>query len=252
MVMLEEEQIEELLRINYLSDGENNENKIQQYIFDIGNSTSNSNSMVPLPQDYVPGPLDVICARGKHAKNHSGNLRFRKKIKEVTPQYARAETKLYKSMVVSSVIAHVRNNTTSNGGFFVKQIDGIWYDVGDNQAREKVGQALRDQLHGHYRSSTKSKRRRWKKEEEERTRNRKKKVSRSISPLDQLMQKNHEVCHRMKQIEQSRFQAGGDYASDDLMVGMFTENNISLLHALKADPKLQEGIQQLANHIEDV
>ena len=38
-------------------------------------------------------------------------------------------------------------NTTNSGD------DGIWFDVGDLMAREKVSQAFRDALHGNYRSS---------------------------------------------------------------------------------------------------
>ena len=33
-----------------------------------------SNKMTPLPKDFTPGPYDVICARGKEAKNHPGNI----------------------------------------------------------------------------------------------------------------------------------------------------------------------------------
>lgn len=205
--------------------------------------------MIGLHKDFIPGPFDVICARGKHAKNHIGNQRFRQKIKEVTQAYANAESRLYKSLVVSSVIDYVRK-ASPNGGF-VKEVDGVWYDVGDHQAREKVGQALRAELHPKYRSSTKSKRQRWKQEEEERVTNGKK-HARNQDLLDPLMQKNHDVCNTMKQTEASRLEAGGDDASDELMVDMFTENNSSLLQAFKADPLLQQGIQQLANQVEQV
>jgi hypothetical protein len=230
--MILAQQIEDLVRSNFFSFQDDEEHVAH---------------MIGLHKDFIPGPFDVICARGKRAKNHIGNQRFRQKIKEVTQAYADAESRLYKSLVVSSVIDYVRKESP-NGGF-VKEVDGVWYDVGDQQAREKVGQALRDQLHPKYRSSTKSKRRRWKQEEEERVRNGKK-HARNQGLLDQLMQKNQDICNTMKLIEASRLEAGGDDASDELMVAMFTESNRSLLQAVKADPILQQEIEQLANKVE--
>jgi hypothetical protein len=47
-------------------------------------------------------------------------------------------------------------DASPNGGF-VRNLDGAWYEVGDRNAREKIGQAFRDLLHDRYRSSTKSK-----------------------------------------------------------------------------------------------
>ena len=62
-------------------------------------------NMTRLSIDFVPSPFDVICARGKQAKLH--NQQFRAKIHESSEAYAKAETKLYKSLVVSSVVAMV-------------------------------------------------------------------------------------------------------------------------------------------------
>lgn len=42
-------------------------------------------------------------------------------------------------------------------GGFVRNIAGEWFDVGDRNAREKIGQAFRDSLHTKYKSSTKAK-----------------------------------------------------------------------------------------------
>eukprot|EP00980_Cylindrotheca_fusiformis_P025723 scaffold14515_cov97-Cylindrotheca_fusiformis.AAC.2 len=213
-----------------------------------GSGSSNSTSgLIEMPEGFRPGPWDVICARGKFAKEHSGNQRFREKIKEVTPAYSKAETKLQKSIVVSSVINHVRNSPTGGEGFFVKEVDDVWYDVGDTLAREKVGQALRDQLHSHYRSSTKSKRRRWRQEEQERSRLKKQaKSAQRATFVDKLVYKNQEVWQRADQImEQSRVQAAGvAHATDEFVMGMFTRNNLSLLQAFKQEPNLEHGNQQ--------
>ena len=109
----------------------------------------------PLAPDFVPGPYDVICARGAAAANSPGNLRFRKLIQEILPEYSKATSKLEKGLLVSRVVDGVRD-MTPNGGF-IKKIGNRWYEVGDAACREKIGQCIRDQLHTKYKSSTKAK-----------------------------------------------------------------------------------------------
>lgn len=94
--------------------------------------------MTPLAPDFMPGPRDVICARGKPALMHSGNRRYRVMIDMNLDKYSRATTKVEKSLIVSTVVDAVRE-ASPNGGF-VKKLDGQWYEVGDHLAREKVGQ----------------------------------------------------------------------------------------------------------------
>ena len=112
-----------------------------------------------------PGPYTVICARGKAAKNHSGNKHYRMILQRFVARYSKAKSKLEKSVVVSEIIESVRfavaNDTSGIGkrfGAFVKQAkDGSWYEVSDDISREKVGANLRDMLHSQYKSSTKAK-----------------------------------------------------------------------------------------------
>lgn len=146
--------------------------------------------MRPLSSNFEVGPWDVLCAKGecclfqfrslssgqcvelrdrsspifapcvpaipgKEAKKHPGNLWFRSLIESHLEEYSECTTKLEKSFVVSKIIKTVRNKS-ENGGF-IRKVDGIWYDVGDRNAREKIGQHFRDLLHSRYRSSTKSK-----------------------------------------------------------------------------------------------
>ena len=87
---------------------------------------------------FQPDPLDVICARGKRAFQHAGNRRFRDIIDSKIEQYASATTKFEKSLIVSQVVDEVRH--ASPGGGFVRSEKGVWFEVGDNIAREKVGQ----------------------------------------------------------------------------------------------------------------
>ena len=100
--------------------------------------------ITPLPVGYEPRSRDVCCGRGKRNWNHEGNVWFRNLIQANVDRYICAPSKTDKTAVVISVVEQVRRE----GAFFVKQDDdsGRWYDIGDTQAREKVGHSLRDQV----------------------------------------------------------------------------------------------------------
>ena len=149
-----------------------------------------------LAADFIPGRFDVICARGKHAKQHTGNHRFRQIIEMSLPKYDKATTKLEKSLIVSSIVDSVRQ-ASPNGGF-VREEKGRWYEVGDHIAREKVGQCLRDSLHTKYKSSTKAKKRR-----------RKQMESKMVDDVDRFMESNHLAASTMEQISKKKAKAGG-------------------------------------------
>lgn len=96
-----------------------------------------------LPPGYIPGDRDVICGRGKKNWGHSGNVHFRNVIRRNLPRYLDAPAKNDKTMVVISIVDEIR----AEGGRFLKDdIYGRWYDIGDAQARDKVGHSLRDQV----------------------------------------------------------------------------------------------------------
>lgn len=100
----------------------------------------------PLPNNFFPGNYDVKCGRGKACFNHIGNRRFRITIEINLGRYAKANSKLEKSLIVMSIVDTIRESSPTGG--FVKhdQRTGTWYEVGDHVAREKVGQALREAL----------------------------------------------------------------------------------------------------------
>ncbi len=111
-----------------------------------------------LSPDFQPGPRDVICARGKAAAGHSGNVLFRKMIKAKLCAYSAAKSRIEKSVIVSAILDSVREGSP-NGGFVKQDNHNMWYEVGENAAREKVGQGFRDLLHTKYRSSYQAKQR---------------------------------------------------------------------------------------------
>lgn len=111
-------------------------------------------SIRTLPENFNPGNYDVICGRGKIPMNHIGNKRFKVVIDNYYERYAKASTKFEKTLVVSEIVDTIREN--SGAGGFVKFCEvggGYWYEVGDQMAREKVSQALRNQLADQYKSS---------------------------------------------------------------------------------------------------
>jgi hypothetical protein len=96
-----------------------------------------------LPVGYIPSSLDICCGRGKKNWNYEGNVTFRNIVQANVSRYIDAPTKSDKTSVVVGIVDDIR----SLGGRFLKEDDsGNWYDIGDAQAREKVGHSLRDQV----------------------------------------------------------------------------------------------------------
>jgi len=125
----------------------------------------------PLPEGFVPGPMDVICARGKSAFSHPGNRRYRKIIRLHLQDYSNAKTKSDKSCIVSYIMDSIREASSSGVGFvkLMEDNDNRWVEVGEHVAREKIGQSFRDLLHTKYRSSSKAKKLRQKNRREKST-----------------------------------------------------------------------------------
>jgi hypothetical protein len=85
-----------------------------------------------------------LCGRGKGCSNHDGNKIFSAAILVNISRYADAEKRIEKSIVVSTVVTSLRDK----GAQFLKFDEKTerWYDIGDRQAREKAGHAIRDVL----------------------------------------------------------------------------------------------------------
>jgi hypothetical protein len=101
-------------------------------------ATTTEEEMTSLPRDFLPGKLDVICGRGREARDHEGNIAFRGSIESEIEHYSKMQSKLEKSTVVSQIVDSIRK-ASPKGGFVRKGIER-WYSVPDHIAREKVGQ----------------------------------------------------------------------------------------------------------------
>lgn len=85
-------------------------------------------------------PNDVLSGRGGGTNQHEGNCFFRSLINKNRERYLRAK-KNDKPFISLSIVNIVRQR---NGRFLKKNEDsGLWYEIGDAQAREKTSQALR-------------------------------------------------------------------------------------------------------------
>lgn len=108
-----------------------------------------------LPPDFAPGKFTVLCGRGKVCSSAPGNKHLKSLVQTYLTPYSNAKNKIEKTAIVSAIVDSVRKE---DSGVFVRQEkDGVWWEVEDSFAREKIGCIFRDILHTQYRSSTKAK-----------------------------------------------------------------------------------------------
>lgn len=94
---------------------------------------------------------------GQSIRSHPGNRLYQETIEHYLPLYAKAKCKLDKSLIVNSVIATIRDASSTSTGF-VREEKGRWYEASALVIRERIGASLRDILHNKYSSSSQSKR----------------------------------------------------------------------------------------------
>jgi hypothetical protein len=100
-----------------------------------------------LPAGFKPSVTDVVCGKGKECFNHPGNRRFRAVIDANLKRYQTASNKMDKSAIVNEIVDLVRKDCSYNGGFVRPETYGDrWFEIGDDAAREKVGQVIRDSM----------------------------------------------------------------------------------------------------------
>mmetsp|Transcript_59563 Transcript_59563/g.69605 ORF Transcript_59563/g.69605 Transcript_59563/m.69605 type:complete len:755 (-) Transcript_59563:779-3043(-) len=90
-----------------------------------------------------PGINDVMCGRGGGTNNHIGNRRFRMLVNTHKPRYFKAP-KLDKPKVAREVMILWREQAPPGRFLGRDSKTGLWNDVGDQKAREKASQCLRE------------------------------------------------------------------------------------------------------------
>lgn len=97
-----------------------------------------------LHPSFQPSHTDVICGKGKACYTHPGNQTFRMLVEINLPRYT-SSSRMEKSRVVIEITQIIRSNATNGGGFVkMDQATGLWVEVGDVAAREKVAQTIRE------------------------------------------------------------------------------------------------------------
>lgn len=91
-----------------------------------------------------PTSNDVLCGRGKRVNAHIGNVHFRDIVRKHKLRYL-ATSKVEKSQIAGDVVNEIR--TLVPPGRFLKadtKCPSLWSDIGDDKAKKKAGQALRE------------------------------------------------------------------------------------------------------------
>eukprot|EP00429_Kryptoperidinium_foliaceum_P135955 CAMPEP_0176261398 /NCGR_PEP_ID=MMETSP0121_2-20121125/40077_1 /TAXON_ID=160619 /ORGANISM="Kryptoperidinium foliaceum, Strain CCMP 1326" /LENGTH=401 /DNA_ID=CAMNT_0017601337 /DNA_START=197 /DNA_END=1405 /DNA_ORIENTATION=+ len=106
------------------------------------------NPLTMLPSEFEPGEDDVICQRGKDSFEHVGNKRFRELIDKHIDSYLEAGSRQEKSAIVAKIYDHIRMHASKPSSGFVRKdlLTRRWFLVNEKEARDKVGQALRDAI----------------------------------------------------------------------------------------------------------
>jgi hypothetical protein len=94
---------------------------------------------VPVGVVVVPKSTDVLFGRGKSLREHPGNLRFGFFVESVFDRYEGLSRHSEKRNFTQEVVMKIK----SMGGRFLRQEAGVWREVDDDQARQKVSHTLR-------------------------------------------------------------------------------------------------------------
>ncbi|GAX18899.1 hypothetical protein FisN_8Hh117 [Fistulifera solaris] len=102
-----------------------------------------------IPPRYM-GPVtrlnknDVISGRGGRINAHVGNVQFREIVAQRRDDYRAHSTKKLEKAHIAAEIVYLIRSMDPPGRFLKEDPDGSWYDIGDEKAIKKVGQALRE------------------------------------------------------------------------------------------------------------
>lgn len=112
---------------------------------DTGSNSARPSTPPPVSSEAIPdsdiNDKDVLSGRGGGTNNHPGNKEFRSLVDQYRSEYVLSK-KWAKRQIAKNIVESIR----SKGGRFLKKEGGVWYDIGDQKARENTSQALREGL----------------------------------------------------------------------------------------------------------
>ena len=91
-----------------------------------------------------PHDNDVLCGRGGSINSHPGNERFRQLVEKRKRVYLTARFKREKRLIANSILTEIRSIDPPGRFLSRDPSTGRWYDIGDEKARDKTSQALRE------------------------------------------------------------------------------------------------------------
>ncbi|KAL3808080.1 hypothetical protein ACHAXA_006842, partial [Cyclostephanos tholiformis] len=92
----------------------------------------------------TPHHNDVLCGRGGTVNAHPGNEQYRKFVDQKKRLYLTARFKREKRLISSKIVDEIRN-LDPPGRFLLKDANSdVWRDIGDEKARDKTSQSLRE------------------------------------------------------------------------------------------------------------
>jgi hypothetical protein len=91
-----------------------------------------------------PHDNDVLCGRGGDINIHPGNIKFRKLVSTNKLVYLTCRFKREKRLIAERIVNDIKSQTPP-GRFITKdKINGYWFEISDEKARDKTSQALRE------------------------------------------------------------------------------------------------------------
>ncbi|GAX26209.1 hypothetical protein FisN_16Lu028 [Fistulifera solaris] len=98
----------------------------------------------PLKDIENPHKHDVLYGRGGHTNTHEGNKQFRKMVKDYQLDYILLQRRNEKTQLAREIVSAWRKQDPP-GRFLKMDETGKWYDVGNENAREKTSQLFREE-----------------------------------------------------------------------------------------------------------
>lgn len=93
----------------------------------------------------APSLFDILCGRGRECYEHPGNKIFRDMIDANLQRYTAAETKHARGTIVTGIVDTIRNSSP-NGFLRYDSKHRTWTALAEYEARQKVGQTIREVL----------------------------------------------------------------------------------------------------------
>lgn len=91
-----------------------------------------------------PNVNDVLSGRGGRINSHAGNIQFRELVNRHKHTYLSKQTKKLDKVKIANEIVQTIRRMNPPGRFLKEDKKGNWLEIGDEKAKKKAGQAMRE------------------------------------------------------------------------------------------------------------